>query len=238
MYSFIVAALLVFKAILTWQRYTTCHRHKKLPPGPIPLPIVGNLHLLGKFPYRALHKQSQKYGPIMSISLGSVQAVVVSSPEAAKLFLKTHDAIFASRPIFQISKYISYGSKGIALAEYGRYWWEVRKFCAVELLSDSKINDYAHMRREELELIVEKIRTASEKLEVINLSETVGGLIENMICIMLFGRKNDQRFVFRGLVDEIMMAGAINLGDYMPMLASFDLQISLIFSTKIEKSAC
>ncbi|KAI3515810.1 hypothetical protein L1887_14714 [Cichorium endivia] len=169
----------------------------------------------------------------MSISLGSVQGVVVSSPEAAKLFLKTHDAIFASRPIFQISKYISYGSKGIALAEYGRYWWEVRKFCSVELLSDSKISDYAEMRREELELIVEKIRTASEKLEVINLSETVGGLIENMICIMLFGRKNDQRFVFRGLVDEIMKAGAINLGDYVPILASFDLQVNFRHFPKI-----
>lgn len=83
------------------------------PPGPKPLPIIGNLHMLGKLPHRSLQALAKKYGPIMSIKLGQVPTIVVSSPETAELFLKTHDTVFTSRPETQASEYISCGTKGI-----------------------------------------------------------------------------------------------------------------------------
>ncbi|KAL7586582.1 hypothetical protein Lser_V15G41171 [Lactuca serriola] len=98
MHSFTLAIFIVLTGILCWQWWSTHVRRRKLPPGPMPLPIIGSLHLLGDLPHRDLHKLSQKYGSIMSIRLGSIQCVIISSPEAAKLFLGTHDAIFASRP--------------------------------------------------------------------------------------------------------------------------------------------
>ncbi|CAL5189632.1 unnamed protein product [Lathyrus oleraceus] len=72
-------------------------KHKK-PPGPSTLPIIGNLHMLDKLPYRKLHSLSKKYGPIMSLELGQVPTDIVSSSKAAELFLKTHDIVFASKP--------------------------------------------------------------------------------------------------------------------------------------------
>ncbi|KAI3515831.1 hypothetical protein L1887_14736 [Cichorium endivia] len=222
MYSFTLAVLLILTGILFWRWSSP---QKKLPPGPMPLPIIGNLHLLGNLPHRALHKLSQKYGPIMSIRLGSIQFVIVSSPEAAKLFLGTHDAVFASRPNIEAAKYLSYGSRGMTFSEYGPYWRSVRKFCTLELLSATKINGFAGMRREEIRMMVEEMRVASMRRQVVNLSETVGALIEGMTCKMIFGKKNDERFVFKRVVDESMEAtGAFNLADYVPMLAPFDFQ--------------
>ncbi|MBA0700391.1 hypothetical protein Goari_026752, partial [Gossypium aridum] len=58
----------------------------------------------------------------MSIRLGNVPTIVVSSPEAAKLFLETHDVVFASRPKLQFADYVSYGNKGLVFAPYGSYW--------------------------------------------------------------------------------------------------------------------
>ncbi|KAI3516220.1 hypothetical protein L1887_15131 [Cichorium endivia] len=225
MHSFILAIILVLTGMFFWQWCSTLVRRKKLPPGPIPLPIIGSIHLLGNLPHRALHKLSQKYGPIMSIRLGFIQFVIVSSPEAAKLFLGNHDAVFASRPNTEVAKYLSYGKKGMTFTEYGPYWRSVRKFCAVELLSVTKINSFAGMRREEIRLMVEELRDASMAGKVVDLGETVGAVIEGMTCRMIFGKKNDNMPFMKRVLDETMeVAGAFNLADYVPMLAAFDLQ--------------
>ncbi|XP_023750882.1 cytochrome P450 CYP736A12 [Lactuca sativa] len=225
MHSFTLAIFIVLTGILCWQWWSTHVRRRKLPPGPMPLPIIGSLHLLGDLPHRDLHKLSQKYGSIMSIRLGSIQSVIISSPEAAKLFLGTHDAIFASRPNTEAAKYLSYGSKGMTLTEYGPYWRSVRKFCTLELLSVTKVNSFAGMRMEEIRLMVEEMKVASMGRKVVDLDEVVGALVEGMTCRMIFGKKNNDMSFFKRTLDESMeVSGAFNLADYVPILAPFDLQ--------------
>ena len=95
--------------------------------------------LARSLPHRALHILAKKYGPIMSLWLGRVPTTVISSPQAAELFLKTHGTIFASRPKLQVFEYLFYGAKGMAFTEYGSYWHNMRKLCALQLFSVSKI---------------------------------------------------------------------------------------------------
>ncbi|QCD92152.1 ferulate-5-hydroxylase [Vigna unguiculata] len=84
----------------------------------------------------------------MSIKLGQIPAIVVSSTETAELFLKTHDVVFASRPKTQAAEYLSYGGKGMVFTEYGPYWRHVRKLCTTQLLSASKVEMLGPLRRE------------------------------------------------------------------------------------------
>ncbi|KAL9830134.1 Cytochrome P450 71B21 [Arabidopsis thaliana] len=58
----------------------------KLPPGPIGLPIIGNLHQLGKSLHRSFHKLSQEYGPVMFLRFGVVPVVVFSTKKQPKKF--------------------------------------------------------------------------------------------------------------------------------------------------------
>ena len=68
-----------------------------LPPGPWLLPVIENMHcLLGALPHHAMRRLAQRYGPIML----HVRTMVVSSPEAGREVLKTHDAILADRPLY------------------------------------------------------------------------------------------------------------------------------------------
>ena len=51
---------------------------KKYPPGPIPLPLIGNLHLIGTKPYESFKKLARTYGDVMSFSFGSQRIVVIN----------------------------------------------------------------------------------------------------------------------------------------------------------------
>ncbi|KAK9278132.1 hypothetical protein L1049_027691 [Liquidambar formosana] len=197
----------------------------KLPPGPQPLPIIGNLHMLGNLPHRSLRQLAKKYGDIMYMRLGCVPTIVVSSPQAAELFLKTHDAIFANRPKVQAYEFLSYGAKAIAFTEYGPYWRNVRRLCTVELLSSVKVESLASMRREEIGLLVQSLKKSAAAKEVADVSAKVSEVIEDTSYRMVFGRSKDDRYDLKAIIQEgTRLAGAFNIADYLPWLAVLDLQ--------------
>ncbi|CAK8537670.1 unnamed protein product [Lathyrus sativus] len=199
-------------------------KHKK-PPGPPALPIIGNLHLLGKLPHRALQSLSKKYGPIMSMQLGQVPAVVISSSKAAELFLKTHDLVFASRPTTQASDILYYGSKGLAFSEYGPYWRSLRKLFTLKLLTASKVEMFAPIRKQELGVLVKSLEKAALAGEVVNVSEAAENVIENIAYKMVLGRSKYEEFDLKGLVQQATsLFGAFNLADYVPWLGILDIQ--------------
>ncbi|KAJ8558454.1 hypothetical protein K7X08_005220 [Anisodus acutangulus] len=199
--------------------------HRKLPPGPRGLPIIGNLHMLGTLPHRTLYDLSKNYGPIMSLKLGNVPAVVVSSPETAGLILKTHDTVFASRPKLKAISYISDGAKGLAFAPYGPQWRNARKFCTQELLTTEKITSFGGMRKEEIGSLVQYLKAAAAAGKAVDLGEKIGDLIANMTYRMLFGVGNSDRFDLKSIVQEMVrLAGAFNIADYVPFLEPFDIQ--------------
>ncbi|KAL5753668.1 hypothetical protein ACOSP7_021888 [Xanthoceras sorbifolium] len=170
---------------------------KRLPPGPRGFPIFGSLHLLGKYPHRDRHELAQKYGSIMFMRLGLKPTIVVSSPQAAELFLRTHDLVFASRPPLQAFKPVLYGQKDMIMAPYGPYWRTVRKMCTLELLSNHKISSFKSMRKEELGLLIGFIKDAAAV--PVDLSAKVGTLSADMTCRMVFGKKYlDKEFDERG----------------------------------------
>lgn len=152
--------------------------------------------------------------------------VVVSSPETAELILKTHDAVFASRPKLKAVEYLSDGTKGLAFAPSGPQWRNARKFCTQELLTANKIESFARMRKEEIGVLVRRLKVAADGGEVVELGEKIGDLIANMTYRMLFGGfRNSDRFDLKSIVQEIVrLVGAFNIADYVPFLEPFDLQ--------------
>ncbi|KAL8099141.1 hypothetical protein AgCh_031719 [Apium graveolens] len=125
--------------------------HKRLPPGPKKLPIIGNIHQISQPLHQTLRHLSKKQGPLMFLQLGSVPTLVVSSAAMAKEVLKTHDLIFASRPSLYAAKKLSYNGTDISLAPYGKYWREVRKIAVLELLSTKTVESFESIRGDEVE---------------------------------------------------------------------------------------
>ncbi|KAK8603150.1 hypothetical protein V6N13_085343 [Hibiscus sabdariffa] len=211
--------------IYFFRTLTTNKNDRKLPPGPTPPPIIGNLYMLGKLPHQSLHRLAQRYGPIMSIKLGHVPTIVVSSPEAAELFLKVHDVVFANRPKVQASDYLTCGAKGMVFTEYGPYWRMVRKWCISHLLGTWKVESFAPVRKADMVSLVESVRTMAVEGGTLNLSQQVGKVVEVIMSRVIFGRCMDDEIELKPLIEETMyLAGVFNLSDYVPFLAPLDLQ--------------
>lgn len=183
--------------------------------------------MLGHLPHRALAKLAQKYGPIMSLRLGHVPAVVISSPNAAEAFLKQHDAIFASRPVIQAGVYLSYATKGMAFTQYGEYWRRVRKMCTLHLLTPAKVASFEGLRKAEIEAAVRRLVESAVAREVVDVGERVGELIEDIVFKMVVGKgkEKNKRYDLKEVIEEgAALCGAFNLADFVPYLAPFDLQ--------------
>ena len=70
---------------------------KQYPPGPWPLPIVGNLHLISSAPHKALKKLAKTYGPVMSFSFGGQRMVVIQGIKEAKEMLVAKGQSFSGK---------------------------------------------------------------------------------------------------------------------------------------------
>src|SRR5688572_2350537 len=83
----VLATAVLLVAVLRRKRGSS--RKYKMPPGPRPWPVIGNLNLIGALPHRSIHALSARHGAFMSLRFGSVPVVVGSSVEAARFFLRT-----------------------------------------------------------------------------------------------------------------------------------------------------
>ncbi|KAL6274385.1 hypothetical protein ACE6H2_025077 [Prunus campanulata] len=135
----------------------------KLPPGPKPWPIIGNLNLIGPLPHQSLHKLSQIYGPIMQLKFGSYPVVIASSAEKAKQFSRTHDHIFASRPPTAAGKYTAYNYSNLIWAPNGPYWRQGPKICLSHLFRPKMLDSYEYIRVEESRAFLSRLCAFSGK---------------------------------------------------------------------------
>nr|ABR18060.1 unknown [Picea sitchensis] len=201
-------------------------RKRRLPPGPFPLPIIGNLHLLlGELPHQALAALSLKCGPLMSLRLGSsALTLVVSSADMAKEFLKNNDRLFAGRPQSMAAKYLSYNFSNVGYAPYGAYWRQMRKICVLQLLSSKRLESFRFIREEEVSTMIRSIISDSEGSLPVSISKAVSTLATSIICRMAFGRKYSDQQLIESIKESFLLAGTFNIGDYIPYLAWLDLQ--------------
>jgi len=100
-FCFILSCLLFFTTARS--RRSPCQLSKS-PPGPPRLPIIGNIHLVGKNPHHSFTDLSKTYGPVMSLKLGCLNSVVIASRDAVREVLKTHDQILSGRYISEATK--------------------------------------------------------------------------------------------------------------------------------------
>ncbi|XP_051133576.1 salviol synthase-like [Andrographis paniculata] len=195
-----------------------------LPPGPRKLPMIGNLHQLiasSKLPHQVLSDLAKKYGPVMHLQLGEISAVVISSPEAAKEILKTHELKFFNRPVTIASEIVLYNHNDLIMSPYGEYWRQMRKFFTVELLSAKRVQSFRALREQEFTNLCEWI--ASKEGLSINLTEKIEFATCDIVMQASLGEKTEELSKFTHIANESaeLSSGFNMLADFYPSIGFF-----------------
>ncbi|XP_071979126.1 cytochrome P450 2A4-like [Engystomops pustulosus] len=165
-------------------------RKGTLPPGPTPLPILGNfLQLSGGDIVQALLKHSEKYGDVFTVYLGSRPVIVVSGYKAVKeVYVDRGDDFLARGDVPSFDFY--YKNYGIAFTSHIERWRDLRRF------SLSTMRDFGMGKRstedqiqEEAQCLVTELKKTKESWVAPRLY--ISKATCNVIFSMMFGHRHD-----------------------------------------------
>nr|CAB3499144.1 unnamed protein product [Digitaria exilis] len=227
--SFLAAVYFFF---LNLQAHHHHRRRRGLPPGPRPLPLLGNLHLLGDHPHRSLARLAQTHGPLISLRLGAVTTVVASSPAAAREFLQRHDAVFASRSVPDAVGGAHAKNSVVWLPNSPR-WRALRKVMARDLLAPHRLDapELQRLRRYKVWALVGHVAKLARDGQTVDIGRVAFATVLNLLSSTVFSRDltdlddHGESKEFQEVVTELMeAAGSPNVSDFYPALAAADLQ--------------
>ncbi|CAJ1936426.1 unnamed protein product [Sphenostylis stenocarpa] len=213
---FLVCLSLAF-IIIKW--YSNAANTHNSPPSPTRLPLLGNLHQLGSFPHHRLQTLAQNYGPLMVLHFGKVPVLVVSSADAAREVMKTHDLVFSDRPKRKMNEVLLYGSNDLASSKYGEYWRQIRSVSVLHLLSTKRVQSFRSVREEETARMMENIRECCCDSFHLNLTDMCAAVTNDVTCRVTLGRRycGEEGRKFQKMFLEFgECLGAVSIGDYVP----------------------
>ncbi|XP_071329721.1 cytochrome P450 2K1-like [Trachinotus anak] len=209
-----LAALLILHLVSS--RFTSKEMGKE-PPGPRPLPLLGNLLQLDlKRPYKTLCELSKKYGSVFTVYLGTKRVVVLAGYKAVKEALVSNAEEFGDRDVAPVFYDMNQGH-GILFAN-GESWKAMRRFALTTL------RDFGMGKRVAEEKISEECRYLSQMFEKhegkpFDTTCPVNYATSNIISSIVYGSRfeyDDPRFknMVRRANETIRVTGSASIQLY------------------------
>ncbi|CAN1356327.1 Desmethyl-deoxy-podophyllotoxin synthase [Linum perenne] len=203
-----LAAISFITKKLTRPGSTTTNNNKYLPPAPWKLPHIGHIHhfiTTAQPPHRRLRQLAEKHGDVIQMDLGEIPHVIVSSAEAAKQVMRTHDISFAQRPFHPHQAKVMYGGINLIHASYGDYWRQLRRIATLELLTARRVESLRRVREVE---VLNLVRDISDHAgSAIDLSRKLFNMTYCIISRAVFGDVSGEQEEFIKIAEEMVEYG-------------------------------
>ncbi|KAF5750319.1 p-coumaryl-CoA 3'-hydroxylase [Tripterygium wilfordii] len=203
----------------------------RLPPGPTPKPVVGNLYDIKPVRFRCFAEWAQSYGPAISVWFGSTLNVIVSNSDLAKEVLKEKDQQLADRHRSRSAAKFSRDGQDLIWADYGPHYVKVRKVCTLELFTPKRLEGLRPIREDEVTAMVESIFKDCSNPEnngkSLLVKKYLGAVAFNNITRLAFGKRfvnaegvvDEQGHEFKAIVSNGLKLGAsLAMAEHIPWL--------------------
>ncbi|KAK1388102.1 Geraniol 8-hydroxylase [Heracleum sosnowskyi] len=184
---------------------------QKLPPGPFPLPIIGNIHKLGKHPHKSLANLAQVYGPIMRLKLGHMTTIVISSSTTARQVLRKQDIAFSNRPLPDAVRALDHNKYSAVWLPVGCQWRSLRKIMSTNIFTANKLDSNQHLRSQKVRDLITYCEKCSQTGEAVDIGGAAFLTSLNLMSNTIFSKdmidsyENSEAKVFRDLVWNTMV---------------------------------
>ncbi|XP_058527975.1 cytochrome P450 2C14-like isoform X6 [Ochotona princeps] len=205
-----VVLVLCLSLLLLFSLWKQSHGRGNLPPGPTPLPILGNiLQIDFKNINKSLTELSKIYGPVFTVYLGMKPTVVLHGYEAVKETLIDLGEEFSGRRRMPVNVKANKGL-GVIFSN-GKTWKDTRRFALMTL------RNFGMGKRSIEERVQEEARCLVEELR-----KTNGAAPCNVICSVIF----QNRFEYRDADFLILME---KFNENFKLASSLGVQICNMF---------
>ncbi|XP_076351965.1 steroid 17-alpha-hydroxylase/17,20 lyase-like isoform X1 [Tachypleus tridentatus] len=214
----------IFVGFLTFLLIRHFLKIRKYPPGPFPLPFLGNLLEFNgkKPPFIKMTNWQKKYGPVFTLWVGR-PAIIVNNWEVTRdaLIVKRNEVIGRNKTL--LAEIIKQGYEDIVFADYSQEWEVLRK------MAHSAVRKYA-VSDKLAELVTDVVNnTAQNMLQEKQPFDPVSHLyviIYNIIASSAFGKRykeTDQEYQDLKEQSELFLNEFGNglPSDYIPLLKIF-----------------
>ncbi|KAF8380384.1 hypothetical protein HHK36_027869 [Tetracentron sinense] len=205
-------------------------RRRKLPPGPVGLPVVGSLFQIGKRPHESLTELAKTHGPLMTLQLGFVTTIVASSADMAKEILQKNDQAFSGRTVpDSVTGETDYQVSVVWIPTESR-WRNIRRLCNTQIFTSQKLDALQGLRHQMMEEMVSYVKDVAGAGEAVNIGKlafanSLNLLSNTIFSVHLADYKSETVQEFKDAVGSIMENdGKPNIADFFPWLKPFDPQ--------------
>ncbi|KAF8380389.1 hypothetical protein HHK36_027874 [Tetracentron sinense] len=202
----------------------------KLPPGPVPLPVIGSLLKLGNRPHRSLAELAKTYGPLMTLKLGRLTTVVVSSSSMAKEVLQKNDLAFANRTIPDAIRALNHHEVSMVWLPVSARWRSLRKICNGQMFTTQRLDANQGLRQQKVQELLAHVRDSCKAGKAVDVGRAAFSTTLNLMWNTLFSidmaqPNSDTAQEFKDLVWGMMEEIARpNIADFFPVLRMIDPQ--------------
>ncbi|KAK9742859.1 hypothetical protein RND81_03G201100 [Saponaria officinalis] len=229
-YTLSLVVIPIIVTIIFFLKFSRKTMTPKLPPGPKTWPVIGNIHQLGNKPHQSVAELSKKYGPIMSLKLGTMTTIVISSPNVAKQMFTNHDLAFSGRKCPDAARVSDHDKHSVAWLPVGDKWRDLRKIAVVQLFTYHRLDLSQGLRQRKIDELVEYVRRCCEKGEVVHVGKaafttTLNLLFNTFFSVDLGSHDSSDLQEFKDIVWGLLELGATpNVSDFFPLIRHLDLQ--------------